>query len=154
MDLHSLDDNIVDGAILLPNRRLLHRVQHVHAINDPCKDRILVIQVLVLAVSNKELAAICAGPSIGHGHNAAPVVLERRVELVCQEAAPNTLPPLARARGVPALHHELTDVAVKERVLVSARRGQCQEVLAWEEGRGSGSGSGRGEGSFVRWEGQ
>lgn len=43
VDLHSLDDNIVDGAILLPHGRLLHRVQHIHAINDPCKDRILVI---------------------------------------------------------------------------------------------------------------
>ena len=149
MDLHSLDDNIVDRAILLPHRRLLHRVQHIHPINDPRKDRILIIQVLMLAVRNKELAAIRARPPVGHGHNAAPIVLERGVELICQEPAPNAFAALARARGVPALHHELADVAVKKRILIGARRGQCQEVLA-EGGRGGGRGECVG---VVLWEG-
>ena len=136
MNLHSLDNNIVDRPILLPHRRLLHGIQHIHPINDPRKHRILIIQMLMLAVRNKELAAIRARPAISHGDNAASVVLQRRVELVCQEAAPNALPALARPRGVPTLHHELTDVAVKERILISARRGQCQEVLGWEGERG------------------
>lgn len=129
MDLDRLNNNIVDGAILLTHRHLLHGVQHVYPINDPRKDGVLIVQMLVLTVRNKKLAAIRARAAVGHGHNAAPVVLERRVEFVCQVAAPNTFAALARARGVPPLHHEFTNIAVKKRILIGARRGQRQEVL-------------------------
>src|SRR6056297_2431696 len=92
--------------------------------------------MLVLSVSNKKLAAIGAWPPVCHRNNTAAVMLERRVKFILQVATPDTLPTLACPGWIPALHHEIANIAVKKSVVVCARRSQCQKILAAERDDG------------------
>ena len=82
----------------------------------------------MLGVGDEELRPVRVGPAVGHGDDAPHGVLLVGVDLVVELAPPDALAALARARGVAALQHEALDVAVEERVVVVARRGEREEV--------------------------
>ena len=90
--------------------------------------RTVVVEVRVLGVGDEELRSVRVGPAVGHRDDAPHGVLLVGVDLVVELAPPDALAALARARGVAALQHEALDVAVEERVVVVARRGEREKV--------------------------
>ena len=51
---------------MLTGRHLLHLLNNTPAVDDPAKDGVLLIQVGRRPETNKELAAVGVGPSVGH----------------------------------------------------------------------------------------
>lgn len=88
----------------------------------------LPVQVLAGPVGDEELGAVGVLALVRHADHAAGVVGERPVELVREGLAPDRVPPLARAGRVPALEHEVADVAVEADAGVVAALAQLREV--------------------------
>lgn len=98
------------------------------------EDGVEAVEVRRLVEQHEELRAVGAGPLVGHGHDAAPAVLERRAHLVGEGAAPDGPPALGvrgrvRVRRGAGLHHEARDEAVEGRLVVVAGGAECEEVL-------------------------
>lgn len=130
------DLDVLDRPIQLARPRTAHLVDDIHAIDDLAKDGVLAIEVRRGGQGDEELAAVGAGPAVGHGQDALAGVSARGVELVLELAAVDGLAARARARRVAALDHEARDDAVEDDVVVLVRVGQAGEVLArlWQRG--------------------
>lgn len=78
----------------------------------------------------KELAAVRAGPGIGHAENARARVLQVLADLVLKLFTVDAGAAAACACRIAALHHEVLDDAVEDGVVVVAARRESGEVFA------------------------
>lgn len=86
------------------------------------------VQVLggVAGVANEELGASCVAAGMGHGDNAAIVVLVIASEFTINLIARTTV---ANAIGAAALDHEIGDDTVKNEAIIEAFFSKADEVL-------------------------
>ena len=88
----------------------------------------LAIKMRRLPIRQEELRRVGIFALVSHAHDSAAVVRQRAFELVSERFPPTTLAAAARARGIAALQHEISDVAVEGNVIVSALFGESDEV--------------------------
>ena len=124
------DLDVVVGLVEAVAGRALDGLDRLHADGDAAEDRVLVVEPGRRHGRDEELGAVRVRPRVGHGHGEGPVVLERRVELVLELAAPDGLAARAVAERVARLDHELLDAAVEDEAVVVAVAGVRAGVAA------------------------
>lgn len=97
------------------------------------EDGVEAVEVRRFIEKDKELGPVCRGAFVGHGDDAAGVVLQSRTYLILEGAAPDALTALGvlgRRVGRPAcLDHEIGDEAVEGRVVIIPGCAESQEIL-------------------------
>lgn len=137
MNRHALDAKRRARAVLLVHLDGLHPGERGEAVvaNDAAKDGVEPVEVRRLVEEEEELRAVGAGPLVGHAHDAAVGVPQRRADLVVEAAdAPDGASALGVVGGVgprgrAGLGHELGDEPVKGRLVVVAGRAEGEKVL-------------------------
>lgn len=139
MNRHALDANRRAGAVLLVHLDSLHPGERREAVvaNDAAKDGVEPVEVRRLVEEEEELRAVGSRPLVGHAHDAAVSVPQRRADLVVEAAdSPDGAATLGVVGGVgprgrAGLGHELGDEPVKGRIVVVAGRAEGEKVLFW-----------------------
>jgi len=96
-----------------------------------------------LVEEDEELAAVGTRPLVGHAHDAALVVTQRRQDLILERGSINRAPALwvlwgRRVGRSSSLHHEARYQSVEGRLIVVVRRAQSEEILGVRQSRVSG----------------
>mmetsp|Transcript_30985 Transcript_30985/g.100959 ORF Transcript_30985/g.100959 Transcript_30985/m.100959 type:complete len:200 (+) Transcript_30985:1670-2269(+) len=118
VDGNLLEPNLLHRSVCGVRLHLLHQVQHVVTADGFAKDCVLVVKVRSLPVREEELAPVGVGSAVGHRQYSPRVEPQTLHNLVPELPSVHALPPLPRARRIPALNHERFDVAVEHRSVV------------------------------------
>lgn len=101
--------------------------------NELAKDGVEAVQVRRFIEKDKELRPVCSGALVGHGDDAAGVVLQSRPDLILEGAAPYALAALGvlgrRICRSACLDHEVGDETVEGRVVIIPGCAESQEIL-------------------------
>ena len=103
------------GTVAAAGRHVADARDDVHARDDFAEDRVTVVEVRRRPERDEELAAVGAGPGVGHREDAGLAVAARRVELV-GELEPRATH--AVAHGAAALDDEAVDHAMEDEAVV------------------------------------
>ena len=125
------------GSILLIHLDLFHLCQRrkPFVANDLSKHGVQPIQMRRFIKRQEKLRTIRARALVGHGHDAALAVAQRRTDLVFKGASPDgaaALGVLGRAwvRGAAGLDHEAGNQAVEGGLVVVAGCAEGEKVLS------------------------
>jgi len=124
--------NLLAGLSRL-RAKTLDLLDDIHPLHHLAEHHVLPIQPLSLGGADKELGSVGVGPSIGHGENSWPSVLQAEVlvlELVAVDGLASSAVP---GSEVSSLAHEVGDDAVEAGALVAVALlsgAQGTEVLA------------------------
>ena len=127
----SLDNhNILERPVPRISPSRTNPIHNIHSRDNLTEDSVLAVEMRRGSQGDEELAAVCAGPAVGHGQDALARVDERAVKLVLELCAVDRGAAAAGACRVAALDHEVGDDAVENDVVVFVGVGQGGKVLA------------------------
>ena len=95
----------------------------------PSKHGVLVIEMGLLGVGDKELGAVGISTRIGHGHDSTHVMLQGGPEFIGELLAPEAGTAFPSTRGVTGLHHESPDIPMEQAIVIVIRCAQSEKVL-------------------------
>lgn len=94
------------------------------------KNRIFIIKVWLLRVSDEELASIRVWPTVRHRYDSSLIVSQFLNKLILEVLPVYALPCLSSSCWVSSLHDKVLDVPVKYRLIIVALGAECQKVFA------------------------
>ena len=121
------------NRLLLLDRDFFHHVALLNGVNDVLtaddlsENGMLVVQMGLRSVRDKELRPIGVGPGVRHGENASAVMPELGMKFIIELVAGISGPGAVRAAG---LDHEVADNPMELQSIIKTVLGKLGEVCA------------------------